>query len=235
MTYWLMIFVSGFLGSPHCLGMCGPFVVLLGSANPRKDNVRRQWVYSFGRLTTYVFLGAALGAFGARLSAWSPWGISFAAIFSITAGVMLVLLGLRQFGIGIPVVSRAGSASCLSGRILRTYLATPGWTGALLAGACTGFLPCGFVYSFLALAGQSGSPSQGAAVMLAFGLGTFPLMIAAGCSAGWLTPQRRQPLLKLAAIGMIVVGGMTIHRGARFMVPSTSENGPTCPGCASLP
>ncbi|MDH5580221.1 MAG: sulfite exporter TauE/SafE family protein, partial [Betaproteobacteria bacterium] len=46
-------------------------------------------------------------------------------------------------------------------------------------GALWGFLPCGLVYSALAVAATSGSAAGGALIMLAFGLGTLPAMVAA--------------------------------------------------------
>ena len=65
MTYYLVIFAAGFLGSFHCIGMCGGFACALGR-DPRGGvaTVGRHLLYNFGRLTTYCFLGALAGALG---------------------------------------------------------------------------------------------------------------------------------------------------------------------------
>ena len=73
MTYYLVIFAAGFLGSFHCIGMCGGFACALGR-DPRGGaaTVERHLLYNLGRLTTYCFLGALAGALGQAVStaAW---------------------------------------------------------------------------------------------------------------------------------------------------------------------
>jgi sulfite exporter TauE/SafE len=77
-------------------------------------------------------------------------------------------------------------------------------TRSLGIGAVWGWHPCGLVYSVLALALLSGSAGQGALVMLAFGLGTVPNLLAAGLSVGVLRSVLRRRAVRLAA-GLAVV------------------------------
>ena len=66
---------------------------------------------------------------------------------------------------------------------------------ALIAGMLWGFLPCGLVYSALALALSSGNPLTASGVMLAFGMGTLPMMLLAGTTAGALKQKLQQYFL----------------------------------------
>jgi len=50
-------------------------------------------------------------------------------------------------------------------------------------GLLWGWLPCGLVYSVLVAALATGSALEGGALMLAFGLGTLPALLAMGMAA----------------------------------------------------
>lgn len=88
---------------------------------------------------------------------------------------------------------------------------------ALGAGAVWGWVPCGLVYSMLALALASGDALSGAGVMLAFGLGTLPNLLVAGFAAHRILAIRRYPwvrrtagmaIIALAAVGLARVPGL---------------------------
>ena len=72
-------------------------------------------------------------------------------------------------------------------------------------------MPCALVYSVLPIALFAGGPAQGAAVMLAFGLGTLPNLLAAGClvarARAWLDgrPARYLTAALLAAFAAVGV------------------------------
>ncbi len=67
------------------------------------------------------------------------------------------------------------------------FLLAPGLGNAFFAGVFTGFLPCGLVYAFLALASATQNMFAGWLTMLAFGLGTMPIMVLTGLGGGLLT------------------------------------------------
>jgi sulfite exporter TauE/SafE len=125
---------------------------------------------------------------------------------------------------------------------MRSLLTTRDPIGPFLAGVLTGFLPCGLVYAMLALAAASGSLAAGAAVMGAFGVGTLPIMTALGLGASLAGIAWRARMLRLAALSVIVVGVISLGRGASAWQTSRFENGedtpaasaapPTCPLCA---
>ena len=94
------VFASSLLGSVHCAGMCGPLVAayagMPGSEAPWRKRAVAHGAYSAGRLTAYLVLGAAAGAFGAALDrAASLAGFTRAA--AIVSGTLIALWGLHAF------------------------------------------------------------------------------------------------------------------------------------------
>ncbi len=233
-----LVAVSGVLGSAHCLGMCGGFAMLVGMpARGRRAILMRQGAYSAGRIMTYAMLGVLAGYAGVRLSRSSmvPQAINVAAVLSILCGLFLVIEGLLAGGIRLWPRRRAASScgGCLSTGLFRAFLRTPGLHHAFLAGILTGFLPCGLVYGFLALAAAERDPLRGMAVMGAFGLGTVPLMVLAGVGSAALSVVARQRLLRVAALCVALTGALTIYRGVGFLTVTETAEAPPCPFCSA--
>jgi sulfite exporter TauE/SafE len=222
---------AGLLGSGHCLGMCGGIVGAFAMGVPPERRQRALDLlpfmagYNFGRIATYALLGALAGLAGGVLGAALPPAAArsgsrlLAAFFLV--GLGLYLAGLPQL---LQPLERLGARfwrrlEPLGRRLLRP--ATPWHTLAL--GAVWGWLPCGLVYSMLALAAVSGGPAAGAATMAAFGVGTLPALAAAGFASSWLARLGRSPLLYLA-VGLWLAAA-TIA-GARHADPGQA---PPCP------
>ncbi|MCA9167982.1 MAG: sulfite exporter TauE/SafE family protein [Planctomycetales bacterium] len=233
------VFISGLLGSAHCLGMCGPFALAIGArANTWQANLRRQSCYTFGRMFTYAFLGACAGYGGASMVHNSPTWVRLPAVLSIVAGVFLIYQGLTTAGAmprlrwpgRKPIAGRTGTTPCLAAGFFGSFLNSPSPRGVLLAGVLTGFLPCGLVYAFLTLAASSASVFTGAALMSVFGLGTAPIMMVTGLGGNLLGLRWRQRLLTIAAWCVVVAGVISIARGAGYL-SFTSEPPAGCPFC----
>jgi sulfite exporter TauE/SafE len=122
------------------------------------------------------------------------------------ANLMLIALGLYLAGLwhGITVLERGGAVlwrriQPLAAGLLRS----PSTRDTLALGALWGWIPCGLVYAMLVSALASGSAANGAFIMLAFGLGTLPNLLALGWAAGHAGKYLRDPALRIAA-GLIV-------------------------------
>ncbi|MBX3433823.1 MAG: sulfite exporter TauE/SafE family protein [Pirellulales bacterium] len=228
-----LIFVGGLLGSAHCIGMCGPLALTLGAgARGAKDNLRRQVVFSAGRLFTYAAAGAAAGFGGLWLAQNNRTVVLSQAWVGIVAGAALVLIGLATAGI-LPrkALKLLGGVPCGAAAGLKSFLTAPHLSGVLLAGVFTGFIPCGLVYAFLLKALSTGSVLAGGLTMLAFGLGTMPLMIAAGAGASLLSIATRQRVFHAAAWCVVLTGAITIARGATQLSPPDGATTAPCPLC----
>ena len=227
-----LIFVGGLLGSAHCLGMCGPLAVALSAGTERRSLATRQGAFSIGRVFTYGFCGAAAGWGGAWLSADSRGLVLSQAWLAILAGVLLVLMGAVTAGLlPKPAARILSGLPCGAAGWLKTFLTSPGWASALVAGMFTGFIPCGLVYAFLLKAGSTGSVWQGWLTMVAFGLGTIPLMVAIGLGGQLLSVAGRARLFRIAAWCIVLTGAISISRGwAQLNPPPDSATAP-CPLC----
>lgn len=232
------VFVVGLLGSVHCGAMCGGIVGALSLTPPRTragvavialrpavaDRASLHVAaYNAGRIASYMTAGAVAGGVAQGAGTLSALPQLQAGAYWL-ANAMLVALGLHLMNAwsGIAHIERAGQ---LVWRRLRPQLArigppdTPGRMFA--AGALWGWLPCAMVYSVLVTAMLSGSVVSGALTMLAFGLGTLPMMLALG-----LLGARLRGWLRLAAVrigcGLLVLGfGVTgLLRAAGGLPPS---------------
>jgi sulfite exporter TauE/SafE len=192
-----LIFLAGFAGSWHCVGMCGGFACALGSdPRGRATTAGRQLTYNLGRATTYCFIGGLVGFLAAGLCTSGPDAPPTSGaqrILAIASGLLMVFIGLQFLGwfprfAGAP---RIGFGGQVLARALRDLLRAPGPAAPLAFGVFNGFLPCPLVYAFAAQAAGSGGALPGLLVMLAFGLGTFPAMLLMGGLGGWL--RRAQP------------------------------------------
>jgi sulfite exporter TauE/SafE len=218
----------GVLGGIHCVAMCGGIV----SAFTLKQIPMRtvlespglsaQLPFNAGRIVSYGvagFLAGGVGGAGFAAASLLP----LQTMLFVAANGLVILLGMHLAGMGSTVLH----LERLGGRawsLIRSFAAqipearTP--VGRLAAGALWGWTPCGLVYSMLALALVSGSALRGAMVMLAFGLGTLPNLLAAGWIVRTLGYRLRSPRVRLIAglavavfgiIGLMRVPGLAQH------------------------
>ncbi|OUS25625.1 hypothetical protein A9Q99_20790 [Gammaproteobacteria bacterium 45_16_T64] len=227
---FLTAFSIGFLGSLHCVGMCGGISSALATAtppptvhlSPLRTITRKlsfQFFYSTGRLLSYMTAGAIVGGIGTSISLLT--GGHGVSILRLLAGVMMILLGFYISGwwMGLSKLERAGSTLWKRIRPLTTPLMPVDnllKAGAL--GALWGWLPCGLVYSGLAWTMTAGNPIDSALLMLFFGIGTLPAMIGVGFFGGLLSDiARSKKTRSFAGIIMIIYGGWTLWGNLRMM------------------
>lgn len=199
-------FAAGLLGGVHCAGMCGGIVGGL-SACARGPALARALAFNAGRIASYATAGAAAGALGGLGQAAGPVLFAQAAMFAI-ANVLMLMLGLYVggWGRGVMRLERAGSVVWRRVEpIARRCFPIDSGRKAFAAGLAWGWVPCGLVYTMLALALASASPWGGAAVMAAFGLGTLPNLMAAGFAAQRVLALRRHAWVRRSAGAGLVV------------------------------
>jgi uncharacterized protein len=204
----LTAFLTGLLGSTHCVGMCGGISAALSFAVPAQARlgarlVLFQLAYNSGRIFTYVLLGLSAGLLLQALPgtwAQSVWPRLLAALMMIMLG--LYLAGWSQ--LLQKLEGRGGKIWHALQPLRKKILPVDNPAKAILAGMLWGFLPCGLVYSALALAMARADATLSAATMLAFGLGTLPVLLLTGT----LAMQMRQWLQKSSVrrgIGICVI------------------------------
>jgi sulfite exporter TauE/SafE len=209
----LSAFLVGLLGGVHCVGMCGGIVGALTMTLPaehRQQPLRMLpflLAYNAGRLASYAAAGALVGGVGyvaANLS-----GLYQAqTVLSLLAGLFMIALGLYLGGWWFGLTQLEAAGGRLWGHLEpvgRRWLPASTPPRALALGLVWGWLPCGLVYSVLVWALAAGSAGRGAALMLSFGLGTLPTLLALGTAAARLSVFVRQPRVRRAA-GVLVIG-----------------------------
>ena len=196
MTEHALIFLAGLAGSMHCVGMCGGFACAMGGdARGPAASLARHLVYNIGRVSSYCFLGALVGYSGALLvghGGEGSAGSNAQRALALLSGALMVFIGLQFLGVlrrSAPALLGAGEGLAAS---VRGLLKAPGFAAPLAFGVLNGLLPCPLVYAFAAQAAASGGPLAGVQIMAAFGLGTFPAMLAMGGIALW---WRRAPVV----------------------------------------
>lgn len=226
----LLLFMGGLLASSHCVGMCGGFVLTLGSAAPSwRRNLQRQLAYGLGRVLTYVVAGALCGMCGWHLQHEMRQVVPIQAILSILAGFALIVQALLTLGV-LPTRPIVGAAGCSTVASFAALLRARGTGAVFVAGILNGFLPCGLVYAYLALAGSTTTLVGGALTMLCLGLGTIPALLFLGLAGSAMNLATRRVLFSTAAICLLIAGVMTVGRGVAFLHSPAEE---ACPACAA--
>jgi sulfite exporter TauE/SafE len=231
MTYYPLLFVAGFAGSFHCIGMCGGFACALGADGRGAGATSlRHVLYNTGRLSSYCFMGAVAGALGQVIctslatDSQRPaplLSVSLAAgqrALAVTAGLLMIIMALRFFGLrGWHSVSGGFGSSTLVVS-LRSLIGRRGFAAPLALGVLNGFLPCPLVYAMIAQAASTFDALSGCLTMAAFGLGTFPAMLAMGGIGRLLAPSWRQRGVRVAGGFILALGLVTLSRGIMPMM-----------------
>ena len=203
--------LAGFVGSAHCLGMCGGIsglFALHSSVRGLHRQLPMALVYNAGRLASYAILGFTVAAVGSRFAALAP---AVGKPVRLIAGTVIILIGLQiAFNVrALGFLERMGGAawsyvSPLAGRLLPV----DNLPRALGLGLLWGLIPCGLVYSMLLVAATSLRAVDGGLVMVAFGIGTTPAMLLTGLGAARLAQLMQDRRTRLGAGLLIVMLGI---------------------------
>jgi len=210
-------FTIGLFGSLHCVGMCGPIAAALPYPSKKKtDLLGSILLYNGGRVLTYGFLGLLFGILGASFSL-----AGFQQVVSIGIGICFLIAVLFSFNIETTLMKWKWTSHLfffVKSR-LSIFLQKKSFQSLFFIGLMNGLLPCGLVYLALAGAISSGSIVGGVGWMVAFGLGTIPLMIVAGLSGSFVSLKFRNIFKKAYPILLIVFALLFILRGLQVEVP----------------
>jgi uncharacterized protein len=227
-----LIFLTGFFGSMHCVGMCGAIVAAYSTQDQfRGGGIAGKWnplfkhlAYNFGRVLSYVFVGAILGAVGGGFSGLQSIGAGFstvAGVLLIAAGVwMLRIVPWMGFKRELPII--VNKKSFLLNLYSKTYgilLTSPTIESKFYIGFLTPLLPCGLLYSAFLIAAASGSALNGALTMALFGIGIVPSLVIVGFVSTFFRFRLRTWGDKLAAVTIVLMGIMMVMRGLGLPLP----------------
>jgi sulfite exporter TauE/SafE len=207
--------MAGFLGSGHCLGMCGALVSGYFMNSGKTKSVLPYLAYQFTRISVYGLVGVSAAALGVVLVASGLFG-KMQSILQILIGCVVIILAMGILG----WIPWQGSIRLLPRQSLRSGYAAARQKGpilgAMIAGFLNGLMPCPLTFAMAVKATSAHSLLEGGLLMLAFGAGTLPMMLFISVAFGKIHAKVRGLMLKAAALVMIVMGGNTIHKGLSF-------------------
>jgi sulfite exporter TauE/SafE len=196
--------LAGFVGSLHCIGMCGGFAIACGG------RARDTFLWHAGRTATYAILGGLAGAFGSLIPG-PGW------VVALISGILIAWFAAGLAGlVPEPHVSIPGVKHLATNLATRTNMAA-----RFGFGMANGLLPCGLVYASLAIPVAAGDPLVGALAMTAFGIGTAPALTAVALGLRKVV-MRDMRLRRVLAAGVFLsamwsIGNRTGLVGERHM------------------
>ncbi len=215
-----IVLSTAFLGSGHCIGMCGPIVAAFSlSGQAKRKGLVFHLFYNVGRITTYILIGVIAGWLGSLLNKTDKFAIAAHSILLLT-DFFIIVIGLTTAGffkrISIMRLEFPGSMQVMTKSVTRLQR-LPAAFSALPIGMVMGFLPCGFLYAIALAAAGRGSPVEGGLIMLAFGLGTLPALFLFGSTVHWLTTKARSEMLRWAGVLVVFMGCYNLYQHIQLM------------------
>ena len=219
MEYWIA-FTIGFLGSLHCVGMCGPIAFALPLNRSSNQSL---WlgtiIYNLGRLSTYATLGFVFGILG--------YGLAFAGFqqkLSILIGVgMIVLIISPMLFSKVPKFFSKWNLwlGAVKGALSKRF-GSSSFSNLFSIGLLNGLLPCGLVYLGIAGSAAMGSALSGSAFMVFFGIGTIPLLLSVSLFKANLSLGLRNRFKQLRPLLLLIIATLFVLRGMNLGIPYLS-------------
>lgn len=215
-------FLIGFIGSFHCVGMCGPIALSLPYQDVTKiKTASNVLLYNFGRITTYALIGLIFGLIGKSIAL-----AGFQQGLSIIVGTLLLLaafsiINLEKQLVKLPFldvlfdkVKRRLAQLLNQKNRKRSTLFTVGFLN--------GFLPCGLVYMAIVGAISTGDIMRGSFYMAIFGIGTLPTMISMAFVGNLISLNFRRNIQKVIPFMLFAFAVLFILRGLNLDIPYLS-------------
>ena len=237
----------------HCAGMCGPIAAAFSLSSPIepspiepsliepsaqvvkstawRSQLQFHLLLNLGRILSYVLVGASIGAIGSVLVAGGQMagvGSLLRRGIAVLTGLLLIWFGLAQLNPQMPRLPllhpliQGKLHQRLSSGMVKLSLNPQAWTPFLL-GTVWGLIPCGFLYAAQIKAAETANLWRGSATMLAFGLGTLPMMLGVGLSASLVSADRRSQLSRMGGWITLIIGILTLSRTGDTMTDYTGH------------
>lgn len=211
MTILITALLLGLAGSLHCVGMCGPLLLALPlDAAGKRQVLRQMLVYHSGRILTYAALGMLFGLLGKGLAV-----AGMQKVLSIGAGVFMLGMAFMAWRFERLITALPGFGAFtheVKSRIGKLMRQNPNGS-TFSIGLLNGLLPCGMVYAALAGAIATTGIPEGGLFMLAFGLGTLPLLLIVSVLGRSFSVSIRQKIKIAQPILLGLVGLLLLQRG----------------------
>ena len=204
----------GFVGSLHCVGMCGPLVLFV-TGKQKSHSVFM--LYHGGRILSYVLLGIVLGWLG-----YSIQMLQVQQVMTFTLGALLLLLySIPSFRNRLERFYYQSKFYCFVKQRLSQNISTKNrWVAS---GMANGFLPCGLTYVAAASAVATSNFGNGILFMLLFGLGTIPALLLVTMGGSFVSIRLKRLIPSAVSLVAILSGCVLILRGLLISSPDFNQ------------
>lgn len=208
--------IMGLLGSLHCVGMCGPLLVLMRTKDG-KVSLSSVLLYHMGRISTYMILGLMVAILGEGLRL-----VGVQQYISLILGILILffILFARNPEQTMFRVLRLDKGTKVLHQFYGRLMKKNVFAAKFILGSLNGLLPCGLVYSALLLSLGTETGFEAGAVMLVFGLGTLPTLFF----LEWIQKFVKFKFKRVFQYSMLLVGILFILRGANLNIPYLSPS-----------
>lgn len=235
MTIFWTALTLGFLGSFHCVGMCGPIALALPlNRESSFSKVAGALLYNTGRVFMYALLGGLFGLIGQSIII-----AGYQQSLSITLGIAVLTLILlpNKFAHKFRVLSFTYSYIGKVKQKLKTLFKKNSFSSLFFIGTLNALLPCGLVYLGIAGAIASGNVLEGSIFMAVFGLGTVPTMLTVALISSSININFRKRINKAVPVFAVSMALLLILRGMNlgipYISPEMSVTKPECTKCCT--
>lgn len=220
MNWIIPALTLGFLGSFHCIGMCGPIALSLPiNTTSFFHKVSHLLLYNFGRTLTYSFLGLIFGTIGKTFNLFG-----FQQYLSVFIGV-IILLSIF-FTSGFAAKHKITASIYKSMNVIKQALSKlfqrKGLLSVFSIGLLNGLLPCGLVYMGVAGAIASGTYYDGALFMFFFGIATIPVMLSLSFFGNLISLSFKSSIRSITPYVLSIMAVLLILRGLNLGIPYVS-------------
>lgn len=206
-----LLFLLGLFTGFHCVGMCGGFVVSYTTklAQEGKMSHVAHIEYGVAKTLSYTVIGAAFGLVGAVFT-FTPFLRGIAALL---AGAFLIIFGINMLNV-FPALRkvRIQLPNALNRFVITTSHDKK--RGPIVIGLLNGLMiACGPLQAIYILAAGTGNPIDGGLMLLAFGLGTLPVMLSFGYLTSYMSKSFTRTILKASGVIVVVLGLLMVNTG----------------------
>ncbi len=225
-------------GVSSCMALIGGLVLALSAGHAelhpeasRMEKFRPHLFFNLGRIVGFGFFGAIIGLIGGALQP----SIRVMSILTLIVGAVMILLGLKLIEV-FPILQRVNiTMPKFVSRMLGIKHEAKEYShkSAMVGGALTFFLPCGFTQAMQLYAISTGSAIQGALIMSLFALGTAPGLLGIGGLSAAFKGSKAKLFFATAGLAVIMLGAYNISNASRIVFPANDAVA-TSPNSAAL-
>lgn len=214
----LALLVGLVAGVSTCLALVGGLVFGVAASysksHPEASRLQKfqpHLLFNAGRVFGFFILGGVLGLVGSTFQL-SPF----------INGILIVLVGLVILFMGLKLLNILPALNDIDISLPKRFGRGPKTNNALILGALTFFLPCGFTQAMQIYALSTGSFINGGLVMALFALGTAPGLLGIGGLASIIKNRKSNTFFRVAGAIIIIFSLINLNNGLKLISVSSA-------------